>query len=685
MSRHKLETRELTMSVGLLPEESLDWFPPSPGSDSDGPLRIAVVGVGPRGLSFFERLCANAVRGDARVETEIYLIDSTRVGTGQVWRTDQSRHLLMNTVAAQVTIFTDASVTMAGPVVPGPSLFEWASFLAKIGNFADLPDEFYREACRTEPNTYPTRAFYGHYLRWAYEHIRDRYARWIRTHEITAAATDLRDDPGGLQELTLSTGEQLTGLHAVVLAQGHMPPWQPVDPDELAARVRHRSGVLHIAPVNAADVDTDRVPERATAIIRGLGLTFFDYMALLTVGRGGRFTESGAEGMLEYLPSGREPLIVAGSRRGVPHHARGENQKDVDERHVPTLLDPARITELRRRAEHFGDLSFRRDIWPLVAREVEAVYYARMITDRISPRELRWFRTRYLEAPTERAAAGILAEFEIGSEQRWDWTVLGDPTAGRRFGDLARFHDWLLEYLDTDVRNARLGNVHGPVKAALDVLRDLRNEVRLIVDHGGITGASYRDDLDGWYTPLNAFLSIGPPAGRIAELSALIRAGVVRIVGPGMRIRFDEDAGCFVAHSPMVDGSTVAAQVLIDARLPEPDLRATGDALLRNLLRSNQIRGFDVANPDGSHYRTGGLEVARDSHAVLDAAGRPHPRRFAVGVPTEAVHWVTAAGPRPGVNSVTLSDSDSIARSILAAHREVGGGIHRKDYADGRR
>ncbi|KAA0020221.1 FAD/NAD(P)-binding protein [Antrihabitans cavernicola] len=652
---------------------------------AENPVRIAVVGVGPRGLSFFERICANSAQSGSSdgIGIEVYLVDSTEVGTGSVWRTGQSRHLLMNTVAAQVTIFTDGSVAMAGPVVPGPSLFEWTSFLLKIGNFADLPDEMYDEACRTDANTYPTRALYGYYLRWAYEHIRDRYAPWVRVHEHTATATRLRDDPEGLQELTLSTGECIGGLDAVVLAQGHTAQRQSVDPGWPAETV-HRLGLEHIAPVNAADVDLDHIPAGETVIVRGLGLTFFDYMALLTVGRGGRFEQRDRDGALEYVASGREPRLVAGCRRGVPHHARGENQKGIDERHLPVLLDPARIAELCRRAERFGDISFRRDVWPLVAREVEAVYYSLMIDDRVSPRELRSFRSRYLAAPTEGAAAAILTEHGIGARQRWDWAVLGDPTAGRRFGAVEQFHDWLLDYLDADVINARMGNVRGPVKATLDVLRDLRNEVRLIVDHGGITGESYRDDLDGWYTPLNAFLSIGPPAGRIAELSALIRAGVIRIVGPGMRVRLDADAGRFVAESPMVDGSTITGTVLVDARLPEPDLRATGDELLRNLLQSNEIRGFSLTNPDGSHYRTGGLEVARYSHAVLDAYGRPHPRRYAVGVPTEAVHWVTAAGPRPGVNSVTLSDSDSVARSILAANGNVDGRSQGKDYADGR-
>ncbi|MCM6773543.1 FAD/NAD(P)-binding protein [Nocardia sp. CDC159] len=625
-------------------------------------MRIGIVGGGPRGLSVFERICANARRGGERGGIEIYLVDSTRVGTGAVWRTDQSRQLLMNTVAAQVTIFTDESVTMDGPVEPGPSLFEWANFLVKIGGVAEVPEQVLAEARHLGPDTYPTRSFYGHYLRWAYERTRDRYARWVRAHELTATVIDLRDGPGGLQELVLDDGERIGDLHAVVLAQGHVPLRHSADASGIA-RAAEEFGLSYIAPGNAADVDLDRVPAHAPTIVRGLGLTFFDYMALLTVGRGGSFKESQAAGGLEYIASGREPLIVAGCRRGVPHHARGENQKGVDGRHVPTLLDSARIAALRERARRFGDVDFRRDVWPLVAREVEAVYYTRLISDRISPVEQRWFRRRYLDAPTARDTRILLAEYGIERDRWWNWSIIADPIGGRRFDDPAQFHRWLLDYLDADVRHARLGNVAGPVKSALDVLRDLRNEVRLIVDHGGITGSSYRDDLDGWYTPLNAFLSIGPPAERIAELAALIRADIVRIVGPGMRVRIED--GRFVTDSPLVAGSTVTASVLVDAWLPEPDLRTTGDALLRNLLRRGEIDGFAIADPGGDRYRTGGLTVAPDSHAIVDAAGVVHPRRFALGVPTESVHWVTAAGPRPCVDSVTLADSDRVARVIL--------------------
>ncbi len=220
---------------------------------------------------------------------------------------------------------------------------------------------------------------------------------------------------------------------------------------------------------------------------------------------------------------------------------------------------------------------------------------------------------------------------------------------------------WLLDRLHRDAAEAREGNVRGPVKAALDVLRDLRNEVRQIVDHGGLSGASRRDQLDRWYTPLNAFLSIGPPRGRIEEMAALIEAGVLEVARDrGCGCDAEDDA--FVADSPAVPGSRVRARTLIEARLPEADVRRTADPLLAGLLRTGECRPHVV---DG--YETGGLDVTGQPYRLIDRQGRAHPQRFAVGVPTEGVHWVTAAGARPGVNSVTLTDTDAVACAALRA------------------
>lgn len=219
------------------------------------------------------------------------------------------------------------------------------------------------------------------------------------------------------------------------------------------------------------------------------------------------------------------------------------------------------------------------------------------------------------------------------------------------------------------MRQARAGNVHGPLKSALDVLRDLRNEIRLAVDHGKLEGASYRDDLQSWYTPLNAFLSIGPPASRIEELIALIEAGVVEVLGPGVRLHApaaDDREAVFTVTSDVVPGAPVAATALVEARLPEPDLPRTAEPLLRDLLESGQAARHRIEGACGIAYETKGLAVTERPYRLVDAGGRAHPRRFAYGVPTEAVHWVTAAGSRPGVNSMTLGDADAIACAVLA-------------------
>ena len=56
------------------------------------PLRIAIVGMGPRGLSVLERLCANIPELIPDQRIEIHVIDPYQIGAGSVWRTDQSKH-----------------------------------------------------------------------------------------------------------------------------------------------------------------------------------------------------------------------------------------------------------------------------------------------------------------------------------------------------------------------------------------------------------------------------------------------------------------------------------------------------------------------------------------------------------------------------------------------------------------
>ena len=636
---------------------------------TSGQLDICIVGMGPRGLSVLERICASAQEAGTGTRVNVHVVEPFPPGAGKVWRTSQPDDLLMNTVSSQVTLFTDDSVDLDGPMFLGPSLYEWARFMVLMGPFEDrlYPERVLEEAMQLGPDSYPTRAFYGHYLEWVFDRVvataPDQVD--IQVHRTKVAALD--DDPGpdqGTQRVTFADGTSLVGLDAVILALGHLPATSNRRETELASFARAR-GLVYIAPANPADVDLSAVLPQQSVVLLGLGLNFFDYVALLTGGRGGRFAWHG-DGRLVYHPSGREPRLYAGSRRGVPFHSRGENQKGPHGRHTPLVLVPEVVESLRSESARRGGLDFRRELWPLIAKEVETVYYTALLTATDREGEAAGFQTEYLSAlwdsPEE---TRLLDGLGIAVEQRWDWERVSRPQGSRPFTGPADFQDWLLGYLADDASEARAGNVAGPQTAALDVLRDLRNEVRQLVDHSGLTGGSHREDLDHWYTPLNAFLSIGPPASRIEEAAALISAGVLTVLGPQARARADAQAGLFVAESPLVPGSEVSVAVLIDARLPDVDLRRTADPLLKYLLATGQCQPHLITDPVGDSYETGGLAVTARPNHLINSRGCSHPQRYAFGVPTEAVHWVTAAGIRPGVNSVTLTDADAIARAAL--------------------
>lgn len=632
-------------------------------------LNIAIVGVGPRGLSVLERLLANERSGGDRGLVTVHLVDPFAPGPGRVWRTEQPQELLMNTVTSQVTVFTDDTVSMDGPVEPGPSLWDWVEWLVGLGarEAADLgyPDGVLRQARALTPDSYPSRALYGHYLEDMFRRIVSKAPAHVRVRVHRVRATALADEdaiPSGAQSIVLEDGGRIGQLDAVVLCQGHVGV--DTTPEETGLRrAAERHGITYVAPGNPADQDLSSISAGENVVLRGLGLNFFDHMALLTVGRGGRFERS--EGVLAYIPSGREPRLFAGSRRGVPYHARGENEKGVYLRHEPRLLTLETIDDLRRRSAEDEYVRFGTHLWPLIAKEVESTYYAALLAMRGQEDDAEKLVPEYLVAPGPQEERELLDSAGVLPEERWDWDRVARPYGDREFADQEEFREWLLDYLREDLVRARRGNITDPVKAALDVLRDLRNEVRLAVDHRGLEGNSHRDELQGWYTPLNAFLSIGPPASRVEEMIALIEAGVLEVLRPRPSITVDQERGVFTVLPGTGTGEPLTATALIEARLPETDLVRTNDPLLRHLLSQGQCMAYTIPGECGTEYLTGGLAVTERPYRLVNGQGRAHPRRFAYGVPTESVHWVTAAGIRPGVNSVILTDSDAIARAVL--------------------
>ncbi|TPG05163.1 FAD/NAD(P)-binding protein [Curtobacterium flaccumfaciens] len=614
--------------------------------------RIVLIGAGPRGLAVLERICANARGSNGRFE--IFVVDPAEPGAGAVWRSDQPSELLMNTVASQVSVFPDRSVSMRGPVEDGPSLYEWAATIAS--DEAALQEE----KVPLGPDDYPSRRLYGDYLSFAFRTVQDRAPVNVSIEAVKDVAVRLHptDDSGRRCDVILRDGETIRDADHVVMSLGHGGVEPNTTERRLAADADSWGGVF-LRPMNPADAELDGILPGEDVIVRGLGLNFFDYVALLTLGRGGSFVRDD-EGCLRYRVCGAEPRLFVGSRRGIPHHARGRNEKGAAGRAPARLLDADRVEALRR--QHVDrPLRFKLDVWPLIARDVECRYYETFLTDASARQE---FTRRYLHC-AEHARAGVLGDFALDTVPAWDWERLARPWHGAGLKSVSEYRTWAREYLLADVEHARLGNVSGPLKSALDLLRDLRNEIRSVIDHAGIEGQSYVDEIDGWYTPLNAFLSIGPPERRIEELVALMDAGVVTILGPGMTV---ETSGTgFVASSSVFADASVSAKHLIEARLPATDARTSQNPLIVSMLSAGLLT-LHSHRAEDAMIESGGIAVTTRPYRVLnDTYPGGHPRLFLYGVPTEAVHWVTAAGARPGVDSITFRDADAIALAILDA------------------
>ncbi|PSL55844.1 FAD-NAD(P)-binding protein [Saccharothrix carnea] len=619
-------------------------------------LVVAIVGMGPRGLSVLERLLVRLAerRGPA---VSIWVFDPAEHGAGRIWRTDQPDWFLMNTPAGEVSMYSgdrDEGPPRAGA---GPSLHEWLAAGNAGPRWAALG-----------PSGYAPRACYGRYLRDVFDNLVAHKPDNVTVHAVRSPVERVQRHEGRLC-LTTRSGRSVVA-DKLVLTTGHQVtaprPWER----ELLDHADSRPGVRYVRGDSAADLDLDPVGAGEPVGVLGLGLTFLDVVVALTVGRGGEF-EPGPAGGLRYRPSGREPRVFAGSRSGLPMLARGVNQKAPKYRYEAKFLTRGALAEARHRARRetgSAQLDFRRDVLPLLRLEVEHVYYTTLIRDRSGDEAARRFARLHLAVAGGKAAYLVdkaLVEFGVAHAAPIDLERIARPFAGRRYAAPAEFHRDVLDLLGQDLAEALRGNVHGPVKAALDILRDLRGAVRAAVDHGGLRPRSHRDDFVGWFTPLNAMLSAGPPAIRLAQVRALIEAGVLHLVGPALRVGLAPDG--FLLDSAQVAGAGQVVGTLIDARIPRPSVRQDASPLTRQLLADGLISEYVNASScaDGV-FATGAVATTRAPFHAVGADGRANPDLYVLGIPTENLRWFTQIGNgRPGPPSAFHADADAVAGDVL--------------------
>lgn len=569
---------------------------------------LVIVGAGPRGTGLIERIAANAPELYAGSGLDIHLVDPHPPGAGRIWRPAQSPLLWMNSHAEDVTMFTDETVDMAGPVRPGPTLHEWAGI---------------------DGRTFADRRLQGAYLSWVHERAVAALPPGVVVHHHPRRALRVGGPSEGRQQVWLEGRARPLLADLVVLALGHLDAEPDEEQRELAAYAREQ-GLVHLPPDFTADSDLSPLAPGEPVLVRGFGLAFVDLMVLLTEGRGGRYAGD------TYLPSGKEPVLYVGSRRGVPYHSKIGYDWTGERPPLPRFFGPAEVDGLLARP---GGFDFRRDVWPLVEKELGFAHYHRLFTVHPERTAVAWsvFEEKYaaLDDPAGRAA--LVASTVPDPADRLDLAALDRPLEGVRYGSYEELQVGLRRYVEGD-----LARRHDPSYSP-----DLAVFLGLLSVYGQLVRLG---DIGPWWHGFFSYLASGPPGPRLRQLLALSRAGVVRFLGAGMTV--SAEGGVFRASSATVPHSVVETRALVEARLPEPTVGRARDPLLRELYADGVAE-----TPDGL------LRVDPADGRILDRAGRPHPRRFALGPHTDA--RAPGAFTRPRTGGPAFRQNDATARAAL--------------------
>lgn len=612
-----------------------------------------------------ERIAARAP-----TSLSVHMVDDSAPGAGRIWRTDQDPDMCMNTLAGAVTLFTDASFSGAGPRVEGPSLLQWCQLVAEFAGgeqwegveVAGRPREFFAagasldavlcdpavraEVSDVHAGSHPSRALYGHYCRWVMETSLRRLGPDVEVVIHRTRAISITPVGEGQMMVGLADGASVVA-DSVALSPGWLPS-EPNGPDRELQRRARGHDLQWIGPESPIHQDLSGIRAGENVIVRGLGMGFFDSLSMLTFGRGGRFEDLPGH-RLRYVPSGREPVVHVGSRRGLPFLAKS----------VFRGLPPAPVLRRLREAEQRGlssPLRFRAEIWPHLVRDANEAFYATL--------------SRQIPLNMARIVA-VIDDAEVETLPRRLQPLL--PAHITPFDLPALFHfrigpSTALEYeatvrelVEADLTEADAG-LTSPLKTALWEVNGARRFSTLKAAFDGSDEEGYSGEL-AEFLAFGGMIGSGPPAFRSRQLLALLDAGLVHFIGPIVTIDADEQG--FVAHSPVVSGSKVAARVLLDAWVRLHDARRTRDPLVRQLLDSGLAEPFARRNASGGRTPGASLRIDEVTSELIGPAGR-HGIHF-LGVPSDVARGDTIIAPMPGSDPTMLREIDACVHAMLTS------------------
>lgn len=588
-------------------------------------INIAIIGCGSRGISVLERIITLYSSYCQGKEIKIWLIDKDKLGFG-VHRPEQPDYFLANTVACQITMFGDDTLTDAGKIRKGPDFWQWACTQDAIN-----PDGFFSDRKQEKlilPDDYLPRKMLGNYLHYVYLSIIHDLPQEITVQEIHGQAVQISTFSNHKIKIKIDTGFKLK-VDYLFLSTGHGDEFPTEDEEKIQRFVSEKSRQNTALRYISRPYDLNNYSKISSAnkvLIEGIGLTTYDIISNLTCGRGGQFSD--CDGRLIYHPSGNEPDIYIYSRQALPAGSRGVNQKGSSGQYLPHFFTRGAIDRLRTKTPE-GKIDFVTDLLPLLTKEMSYVY--RCVQ-----------QDEWLDAE----------DYHAGQYERDAINQLFYPHHNLIFPNLKSYRNWFKVFLKADIAEAEKGNVYGGLKAAADVIRDTRDIIRYAVNYGGLTPQSHRQFLHE-FCPIFNRISVGPPLRRNKELLALLEGGVVTLgAGPRPQLVCQNESNCFALNSTFLyENSVTFGDVLVKAHIPSFSPIRDNSLLYHNLLMEGVIRPYDNGG-----FRAGGIDIDRQHH-VINRKKISQKNIYAIGNPVEGANFYTYILPRPAVNSTALKEA----------------------------
>lgn len=479
---------------------------------SSAPVKIAIIGSGPRGLGAIEALID---RFPVHYRSlEFHLFDELQLpGAGPNFSPAQTPNCILN--------------------IP--------SRLVDIKPKLDLPcggfNTWQKRQNLSTGDRFPPRAELGDYLMTRWAQAECLFPDSVKFHQIITRITNAAKHHQGW---LLSAGQQTFGPFDEVL----LTPGQPqTDPDEQMAR-----WLGHAEKINATVINAYPESQLMAAAkdwcgkrvgIRGLGLSTFDVIRMLTLGLGGHFQDG------TYQASGSEPShIFAFSLNGQPPYPKPvdktyDRQFDADEKEQQDFAQALALAVTQAPADAFSLI------------------------------------VAALLKPIIRIGAGTGAQFSSNDVESWLAKEIDAPG-----------EQDILEPTDALKQSIAIakGDVPPTVGYVIGQLwRKWQNLLRAGFNQASITPQTAKALVD-FDEGLKRY-SYGPPLQSCLELLTLIECGQV-----SLRVAHDPDVKMTGEGWHLVDGDDQThVSAMVDAVLPSPVLSNITDRLFVNLKTQAKI------------------------------------------------------------------------------------------------